>query len=47
MVADWKAASLRHADGDFAQSLEHNRKRFEISDQLFEILVNTVRELEW
>jgi hypothetical protein len=47
MLADWKAAGMRHADGSIEQSLEINRERFEISDQLFEILKNTVRELEW
>jgi hypothetical protein len=44
MLADWKAASI--ASGQ-PLNLEANRKRFGISDQLFEILKNTVRELEW
>jgi hypothetical protein len=47
MLADWKAAGMRHANGSMAQSLEINRKRFNISDQLFEILQNTVKELGW
>lgn len=47
MLADWKAASMRHADGDILKSLEINKKRFEMSDQLAEIFVNTVRELGW
>ena len=47
MLADWKAAGMRHADGSIAQSLEVNRKRFNMSDQLFEIFQNTVRELKW
>lgn len=47
MLADWKAAGMRHADGSIAQSLEVNRKRFGMSDQLFEIFQNTVRELGW
>ncbi len=47
MFCDWKAASERHADGDFAKSLEINRKRFGISDQLAEIFENTRRELGW
>ena len=47
MICDWKAATMRHADGDIAASLEINRKRFAISDQLFEILKNTVIEMEW
>jgi hypothetical protein len=47
MLADWKAVGMRHANGSMAQSLEINRKRFNISDQLFEILQNTVKELGW
>jgi hypothetical protein len=47
MLADWKAAGMRHADGNIQQSLEINKARFGISDQLFEILQNTVRELGW
>lgn len=47
MLADWKAAGMRHADGDMQQSLEVNRKRFQMSDQLYEIFQNTVKELEW
>jgi hypothetical protein len=47
MLADWKAAGMRHADGNIQQSLEINKTRFGISDQLFEILQNTVRELGW
>lgn len=47
MVADWKAASMRHADGDFHKSLHINKERFGISEQLFEIILNTVGELGW
>jgi len=47
MLADWKAAGMRHADGDIQKSLYINRKRFGMSDQLFEIFKNTVRELGW
>ena len=47
MLADWKAASLRHADGDILKSLEINKKRFVMSDQLAEIFINTVREMGW
>ena len=47
MLADWKAASLRHADGDIIKSLEINKKRFGISDQLAEMFENTVREMRW
>ena len=47
MLADWKAATTRHADGNIQDSLEINKKRFSISDQLFEILLNTVKEIKW
>jgi hypothetical protein len=47
MLADWKAAGMRHADGDIQKSLEINKKRFGVSDQLAEILRNTVKELGW
>jgi len=47
MLADWKAASLRHADGNILKSLEINKVRFGMSDQLYEILKNTVTEMGW
>jgi hypothetical protein len=47
MLADWKAATERHADGDFKRSLEINRKRFEISEQLYQIIENMACELKW
>ena len=47
MLADWKAAGMRHADGDFAKSLEINQARFKISDQLQNVLINTAQELLW
>lgn len=46
MLCDWKAATLRHADGDIYKSLEINSERFEISPQLLEILHNTVELFE-
>ncbi|MGP3914346.1 DUF5662 family protein [Nonomuraea sp. 10N515B] len=47
MLADWKAASERHADGDLSRSLEIQRKRFGISDQLLQILRNTAEHFGW
>lgn len=47
MLCDWKAAGERYKDGNIAQSLAHNKERFKISDQLFAILENTVKELGW
>ena len=45
MVCDWLAATQRHDDGDIWKSIEINQKRFEYSDELKEILKNTVKEL--
>lgn len=47
MLADWKAATERHADGDLARSLEIQKERFGISDQLARILHNTARHFVW
>ncbi len=42
MICDWKAATLRHNDGDIYKSIELNQKRFGYSDELKQILKNTV-----
>jgi hypothetical protein len=47
MLADWKAATERHADGSLAKSLEIQRERFGISDQLAQILRNTAEAYRW
>lgn len=47
MFADWKAATERVVDGDFDKSLEINRVRFGISDQLASIFVNTRKAMGW
>ena len=46
MVADWKAATLRHADGNIWTSLEIQRKKLGLSDQLVKILANTIPVIE-
>ena len=46
MLCDWKAATKRHADGDIYKSIEQNQKRFGYSDDLKQILINTMRQLE-
>lgn len=46
MVCDWKAAGERHATGSIYKSLEHNKSRFGVSEQLQSILQNTVKEFE-
>jgi Family of unknown function (DUF5662) len=47
MLADWKAASERHDDGDLARSLDIQRERFGLSDQLVGILRNTAEHFGW
>ncbi len=42
MLCDWKAATMRHNDGDIRKSIEINQKRFGYSDELKQILSNTV-----
>lgn len=44
MISDWKAATLRHDDGDIMKSIEINQERFGYSDELKQILINTVQE---
>lgn len=46
MLCDWKAATERHADGDLAKSLEHNRARFGAVD-MHRVIENTAREMGW
>jgi hypothetical protein len=46
MLVDWKAATLRHNDGDIRRSVEINQKRFGYSDELKQILLNTIPLLE-
>lgn len=45
MLCDWKAATMRHNDGNIFKSLTLNRDRFGIDDQLQKILSNTVEYL--
>lgn len=47
MLADWKAATERHDNGDLVRSLEIQSDRFGISPQLLGILFNTARHLGW
>jgi hypothetical protein len=47
MLADWKAATERHADGDLATSLNIQRARFEIEPQLLGVLHNTAAHFGW
>lgn len=42
MFCDWSAATLRHDDGDIIRSIEMNQDRFGYSDDIKQILLNTV-----
>lgn len=46
MLVDWKAATKRHADGCIRKSIEINQKRFGYTDELKQILLNTLVVLE-
>ncbi len=41
MLCDWKAAGERQVDGDILRSLEINKERFGIDDQLYNVLRTT------
>lgn len=47
MLADWKAATERHDDGDLERSLSIQSERFGISEQLAGILHHTALEMGW
>ena len=46
MFCDWKAASLRHKNGDFRASLKINQERFGFSDDLLAIFENSLPLVE-
>lgn len=46
MICDWKAATLRHNDGNLLKSVEINAKRFGMDDQLKQIFINTAKVLD-
>ncbi len=47
MFFDWKAATERTKDGNIYKSIEHNKGRFEISEQICKIFENTAKKLGW
>lgn len=47
MFFDWKAATERHDDGNIYESIEINKDRFEISEQVCNIFKNTATRLGW
>lgn len=44
---DWKAATERTNDGNIHKSIEFNKERFKMSEQLVEIFSNTAARLGW
>lgn len=46
MICDWKAAGMRHNDGDMINSIEYNQKRFGYGDELKQIFLNTANTLD-
>lgn len=46
LLADWKGSTLRNKNGDIRKSLEINKERFKISNQLYNILSNTIDFIE-
>ena len=42
MLCDWKAATIRHKDGNLKKSIEHNQDRFSLSPQLTKVLENSI-----
>ena len=47
MLADWKAATLRHHDGSLARSIDQNAERFGYGIELHNLLWNTAQRLGW
>ena len=47
MVCDWKAATLRHDNGDIHVSLGINATRFGIAQALVTIINNTIKNMGW
>lgn len=46
MLADWKASTMRYSEGNLLTSIDINVKKFNICDDLAEILKNTAELLE-
>lgn len=47
MLCDWKAATLRHKDGDLRRSIEMNAQRFGYGIEIRELLLNTAKNMGW
>jgi len=44
MIADWKAAVRKHADGDFITSLQKNKIRFKIPSEMYLQIIEMCKE---
>jgi hypothetical protein len=47
MLVDWKAATMRHADGDLARSIKQNAERFGYGPEFERLLTVTARDFGW
>lgn len=47
MLCDWRAATLRHADGDLDRSITQNAERFGYGEEFERLLRNTAERLGW
>jgi hypothetical protein len=45
MICDWKASSLRHNTGNIIKSIDIGQTRWGFSDELAQILRNTIKDL--
>ncbi len=44
MLADWRAAGERNANGNIRKSIDFNARKYNMSPQLVRIFENTVKE---
>ena len=47
LLADWSASTKRGKGGDIMKSINKNQERFGYSDDIKQILINTVKYLKW
>jgi hypothetical protein len=47
MLCDWKAATLRHTDGDLGRSITQSAERFGYGPEIEQLLRNTARDMGW
>lgn len=47
MLCDWKAATMRHNDGNLRDSIMVNADRFKYSDEFRDMLIRTAQYFEW